>query len=191
MFNPLCIRWSDIEDNTAWAETTANNAGEWILESGGRIVCARVIGEYVLVWTTVSLFLGTFIGDPGQTWRFERVGANCGAIGPNAPVVSSQNSAWIAPDGQLWTYSLQTAPAGDPGLPDPLHVRSTIISQARKAETRKSSAPRCPPFAEVTVVLPRQPRRPRKTAAQSRSARADGIPTLSPARPSWVTPGRW
>jgi hypothetical protein len=109
-YNPLAIRWSDIEDPTDWAETSANNAGEWILESGGRIVCARVVGDYVLVWTTVSLFLGTFIGDPGQTWKFERVGANCGSISPGAPVVKSQNAAWISPDRQLWSYSLGAAP---------------------------------------------------------------------------------
>lgn len=111
VFNPLAIRWSDIEDATDWTETSANNAGEWILESGGRIVCGRVVGDYVLVWTTVSLFLGTFLGDPGQTWKFERVGANCGAIGPAAPIIKSQNAAWIAPDRQLWTYSLGAAPS--------------------------------------------------------------------------------
>ena len=95
-YNPLCIRWSDVENAEDWASLPTNNAGEWILESGGRIVCARVIGEYVLVRTTVSLFLGTFLGDPGQTWKFERVGANCGAISPGAPVIKSQTATWIA-----------------------------------------------------------------------------------------------
>ena len=149
VFNPLCIRWSDIEDNTAWTETTANNAGEWILESGGRIVCARVIGEYVLVWTTVSLFLGTFIGDPGQTWRFERVGANCGAIGPNAPVVSSQNSAWIAPDGQLWTYSLGALPVI---LDCP--IRSMFIDNISQGQADKIVGATVSTFAEVTWFYP-------------------------------------
>lgn len=110
VFNPLAIRWSDIENSTVWTETSANNAGEWILESGGRIVTARMVGDYALVWTSMSLFLGTFVGDPGQTWKFERVGANCGAIGPGAPIIKSQNAAWIAPDKQLWTYSLGAEP---------------------------------------------------------------------------------
>jgi hypothetical protein len=109
-FNPLCIRWSDIEDHTDWASLPTNNAGEYILESGGRIVCARMVGDYVLVWTSVSLFLGTFIGDPGQTWKFERVGANCGAIGPNAPVIRAQTAMWFSGDRQFWSYSLGAAP---------------------------------------------------------------------------------
>lgn len=110
VFNPLAIRWSDIEDETDWTTLPSNNAGEAILESGGRIVCARVIGDYVLVWTSVSLFLGTFLGDPAQTWRFERVGSNCGAISPGAPVVRGQNVIWIAPDRTFWTYTLGGQP---------------------------------------------------------------------------------
>jgi len=109
-FNPLAIRWSDIENAEDWTESSANNAGEWILESGGRIVCARAIGDYVLVWTAVSLFLGTFLGDPGQTWKFERVGANCGAIGPGAPVIKAQTAVWWSPDRVCWSYSLGAAP---------------------------------------------------------------------------------
>lgn len=113
-FNNLCIRWTDIEDFEAWGSLPSNNAGEWILESGGRIVGARVIGDYVLVWTLDGLFLGTFVGDPGQTWKFERVGANCGAISAGAPVVRSQNVMWIAPDKVFWSYSLGGAPSQVP-----------------------------------------------------------------------------
>lgn len=110
VFNPLCIRWSDIEDYTDWTSLPSNNAGEYILEAGARIVAARVIGDYVLVWTAINLFLGTFLGDPGQTWKFEQVGSNCGAIGPNAPVIRTQNAMWVSPDRQFWTYSLGGAP---------------------------------------------------------------------------------
>lgn len=111
VFNPLCVRWSDIENYDDWTTAADNNAGEWILESGGRIVCARMIGDYALVWTTVSLFLGTFLGNPGQTWKFERVGANCGSISPGGPVVRGQNVMWLAPDVTFWTYSLGGAPS--------------------------------------------------------------------------------
>jgi hypothetical protein len=109
-WNPLCIRWSDIEDNNTWASLPSNNAGEWILESGGRIVRARVMGDYVLVWTSISLFLGTFVGDPGQTWKFERVGSWCGSISPGAPIVQGQNAMWIAPNRTFWSYTLGGAP---------------------------------------------------------------------------------
>lgn len=110
LFNPLCIRWSDIEDPTDWIAASNNNAGEWILESGGRIVCGRIIGDYVFVWTTDGLFMGTFVGAPGQTWKFERIGAQCGAISPGAPIIKSQVAAWISPDRVFWSCTLGGAP---------------------------------------------------------------------------------
>ena len=109
-FNPLCIRWSDIEDYTDWTTASNNNAGEYILESGGRIVCGRVIGDYALVWTTDGLFLGTYLGAPGQTWKFERQGSHCGSISPGCPVVSSQNVAWMTPNRDFWQYTLGAQP---------------------------------------------------------------------------------
>lgn len=108
--DPLTIRFSDIEDTTDWTTTTSNNAGEVVLNGGGRIVTGRVIGPYVFVWTTVSLFLGTYVGDPTQTWRFDKVGDHCGAIGPGAPVITGQSAAWISPDAQFWNCTLGGAP---------------------------------------------------------------------------------
>jgi hypothetical protein len=110
VFNHLCIRWSDIEDTTDWVTAPNNNAGEWVLESGGRIVCGRIIGDYVFVWTLDGLFMGTFVGAPGQTWKFERIGANCGAISPGSPIVRSQYVVWISPDRTFWSCLLGAAP---------------------------------------------------------------------------------
>lgn len=110
VFNPLAIRWSDIEDPTDWTTSPSNNAGEWVLESGGRIVTARVLGDYILVWTAVSLFLGTFVGTVGETWKFEKIGDHCGSISPGAPVIVSQTAAWISADHVFWNYSLGGAP---------------------------------------------------------------------------------
>jgi hypothetical protein len=109
-FNPLAIRFSDIEDYTAWTTLPSNNAGEVIIESGGRIVCARIMGDYCLVWTQTDLFLGTFLGSPGQTWKFERIGSHCGAISPGAPIVRGQHSVWIAPDRMFWELTLGGEP---------------------------------------------------------------------------------
>lgn len=109
-FDPMCIRGSDIEDITNWTITTANNAFETVLDSGSRIVCARVVANYLMVWTDSAYYLGTFIGAPDETWRFERQGINCGAIGPNAPVVDGQTVKWISPDGQFWVSGIGGAP---------------------------------------------------------------------------------
>lgn len=112
--DPLCIRGSDIEDPTDWTPTTANNAFEYVLDSGSRIVCARIIGPYLMVWTDVAFYLGTFIGAPDETWRFERQGMHCGAIGPNAPVIDGQFAKWPSPDGQFWVAGIGGPPQNIP-----------------------------------------------------------------------------
>ena len=110
-FNPMAIRFSDIEDITDWTTSPSNNAGEVILEGGGsKIIGGRLIGTYVLVWTDTALFLGTFTGSSAQPWRFDRVGDKCGLIGPNAAVVVGQLAFWLHPNGQFYTYSLGSEP---------------------------------------------------------------------------------
>lgn len=105
VFNPLCIRWSDVEDITDWTTLPDNNAGEYILEGGGsKIIGGRLSGSYVLVWTDTALFLGTNTGAAG--WRFDRVGDKCGLIGPNAAVVVGQIAYWYTVAGQFYGYSL-------------------------------------------------------------------------------------
>lgn len=108
-YNPLCIRGSDIEDITNWTPTTANNAFEYVLDSGSYIVTARVVANYLMVWTDTAFYLGTFIGAPDETWRFERQGLHCGAIGVNAPVVEGQTALWPSPDGSFWSSGIGTA----------------------------------------------------------------------------------
>lgn len=109
-FNGLCIRGSDIEDYADWTTASDNNAFEHILEGGGRIVGARLFGPYVAVWTDFAVHLGQFIGDPGQTYRFDRIASNCGLVGPNAVHVLNQTAYWITPDYQVMTWSLGGVP---------------------------------------------------------------------------------
>lgn len=149
VFNPLCIRWSDIEDNTDWISSPNNNAGEWILESGGRIVCGRFVGDYAFVWTTDGLFLGTFVGAPGQTWRFERLGENCGAISPGAPIIKSQVASWISPDRVFWTCTLGGAPQQ---LDCP--IRQMFVDHITAGQDDKIVGSACATFKELSWFWP-------------------------------------
>lgn len=111
-FNPLCIRWSDIEDQDEWTTSSANNAGEYILTGGGRLVGGVVIGQYEMIWTDMSVYLATFVGQPGQTYSFEKQGDSCGLIGPNAMAVIQGVAYWVSPDLQFW----RMAPGGVPQI---------------------------------------------------------------------------
>jgi hypothetical protein len=109
-FNGLCIRGCDIEDYTDWTTTSTNNAFEHILDGVGVIVAARMVGQYLAVWTTGDLFLGQYLGDPGQTYRFDKVAGNCGLAGPNAVVIFNQRAYWVGSDLQLRSWAVGELP---------------------------------------------------------------------------------
>lgn len=109
-FNPMCIRFSNIEDPTDWTTATDNNAGEVILEGSGRIVAARPVGDYIFVWTNNDLFQGTFTGDTTNPWSFTRIGKNCGLAGPNAAVVVAQTAFWFSSQRRFMSCSIGGVP---------------------------------------------------------------------------------
>lgn len=109
-FNALCIRGSDLEDYTDWTTSPTNNAFEHILPDGGAIVAARCIGAYIAVWTTSSLYLGQFLGDPGQAYRFDKVDENCGLIGPNAVIVFNGIVYWMGVDSRIRSWAPGSLP---------------------------------------------------------------------------------
>lgn len=109
-FNPLCIRGCDLEDLTDWTTTASNNAFEHILEGSGSIVTGRMLGPYVCVWTNVGLYIGQFVGSPGQAYRFDPVAMNCGLIGPNAVQIIGQTAYWVGTDKQIRAWTPGTQP---------------------------------------------------------------------------------
>lgn len=108
-FNGMCIRGSDIEDYTDWTTSATNNAFEHILEGRGKIIGAKRIGSYIAVWTNHALWMGQFLGDPGQTYRFDKVADDFGLQHVNWVVVVGQTAFWI--DSQyrpcMWTPGTQ------------------------------------------------------------------------------------
>lgn len=111
--NPMCIRVSDIEDYSSagsWTPAATNNADEIILEGHGTIVAGCKLGAYIIVWTQTGLYLGQFIGDPGQSYRFDMVDESSGLIGPKAFAVLNGRLYWMAPDLTVRSYALGEQP---------------------------------------------------------------------------------
>lgn len=148
-FNPLCIRFSDIENPEDWTTSPSNNAGEVILKGGGRLVSAEMIGPYLFVWTDNALYLGTFVGDPSQTWRFDLVGGKCGLIGPNAAIVVGQTAFWPSPSQQFHSCTLG-------GAVDvlPCTVRDDFFENLSASQADKIVASSCAQFSEIRFDYP-------------------------------------
>ena len=149
-FNPLCIRHSSIRNNTQWSTSASGStAREYVLTGGGRIVAGRMCGPYMLVWTGDALFLGTFVGALNQPWRFERVGRNCGLIGPNAAVVVGQTAFWASPDRQFYRYALGGQPE-----PIPCPIRRDFAEELAASQGDKVMASSNAEFGEIRFDYP-------------------------------------
>jgi hypothetical protein len=149
-FNPMCIRHSSIRNLTQWDTlASGSTAREYILTGGGRIVAGMMIGPYMLVWTDDGLFLGSFVGDINQPWRFDRVGKKCGLIGPNAAVVVGQRAFWISPDRQVFSYGL----GGEP-TPVACPIRSDFADNLAASQGDKIMASSNAEYGEVRFDYP-------------------------------------
>jgi hypothetical protein len=134
-FNPLCIRGSDLEDYTSWTASTTNNAFEHILSSTGKIVGARCIGGYVAVWTTSALFLGQFIGDPSQTYRFDLVAEGCGMVAPEAAAILGGVAYWMTRDHKFMRWAPGALPEELP-CPISAEFRANIVTSGTVDQLR-------------------------------------------------------
>lgn len=126
--NRRCIRGSDLEDATsatAWTSLSTNNAFEHILDDPGVIVGARLVGQYVAVWTTSSLWIGEYLGNPDQTYRFTRVGYGCGLYGLRCAAVVESRVYWMSPSFQWYSWSPGEIP-GPISCPISLDFKSNI-----------------------------------------------------------------
>lgn len=150
-FNPMCIRHSDIEDPENWTTDSNNNVAEDILSGSGYIVTGRFMGDYELVWTDQKLYIGTFVGDPGQAWRYERVGAEegNGLIGPNAVALMGSRAFWITPSGKLMSYAVGGEPTE---VPTP--VLKDVFDNLATSQADKISASTFANFQEVRFDYP-------------------------------------
>jgi hypothetical protein len=150
-FNPLCIRHSGIADETNWTTTSssASTAREYVLPGGGRIVAARLVGRNWLVWTNHGLWLGTYYGQIGKVWSFDKIGDKCGLIGPNAAVVLDSTAYWISPDRQFHSYTL-----GGIVQAIPCPVREDFAVNLAASQGDKIVASTIAEFAEVRWEYP-------------------------------------
>jgi hypothetical protein len=149
VFNPMCIRHCSIRNNTEWFTDPSTTAREYTLAGGGRIVAGAVFGAYLLVWTNEGLFLGQYVGQLNQPWRFDKVASNCGLMGPNAFAVKGQEAFWVSPDRQFYRYAIGGTPT-----PVPCPIREDFAENLTPSQMDKVTAATLSEFGEVWWFYP-------------------------------------
>jgi hypothetical protein len=143
-FNPHCIRGSDLENYADWTSTSANNAFEHILDGASPIVAARQVGSTVAVWTVDALYMGQFLGDPSQSYRFDLVDRGCGLIGPNAVIVVGQTAYWMSSDKRVRSWA-----PGSAVRMVPCPISNALITYVDAVRGRDVTASYNPSYHEV------------------------------------------
>ena len=105
--DPLLVRWCDIDDFTVWIGQVTNQAGQYRIPRGSRIVGGLQVNLQGLLWTDLGLWTMQYIGVGNaaeSVYSFNEIGTGCGLISQKAVATISGTSYWMG-QSQFFSYS--------------------------------------------------------------------------------------
>jgi hypothetical protein len=109
-FDPLLIRWSDQENPYEWVPAVTNQSGEYRLNIGSYVVCARSTRQEILIWSDAALYSMQYLGPP-YVWGFQLLQDNISIMGPNASITVNNVTYWMGTDKfYRYTGRVETLP---------------------------------------------------------------------------------
>ena len=105
--NPRKVKWCDREDYSVWDALATNEAGDFILDTVGKIILGLQVRGKTLIITDVDAHTATYSGPPA-VFGFEKVGFNCGAASQGCAVSLDSGAIWMGTNG-FYNYNGQVA----------------------------------------------------------------------------------
>lgn len=100
--DPKAVQWSAFEDNTEWTPSALNAAGDFRLQTDGKLLCGLRYRGSNLLFTSTDLHRMDFIGAP-LIYSFETVGKSCGPASAQAVVTTESVVVWMG-ERQFYSY---------------------------------------------------------------------------------------
>ncbi|WP_207483123.1 hypothetical protein [Arenibaculum pallidiluteum] len=147
-FDPMCVRASDIEDNTEWTPSATTSAVQRVLSGGSRLVRGLASRGINLIWSDTHLFGMRYVGDPPLVFSFATLGGNCGLLGPNAVTLAGGSAYWLAPNGQFFVWA-----GGEPQA-IPCTLRRDVMDNLAAAQGDKVFAASVTQYGEIWWFYP-------------------------------------
>lgn len=145
--DPLLITWSDAGQFTVWTAAVTNQAGSFRI-SRGSVIVGGMQGPLVgLIWTDLSMWTMSYIGQP-LIWSFNELASGCGLIGKHAAVTLGTTVYWMS---QTQFFSL---PAGGSVTPLSCPVWDFIFQNLDASNVTKIRAAANSRFGEVAWYFP-------------------------------------
>lgn len=101
--DPMFIAWSDQEAPETWYPTVTNQAGNFRLTYGSRIMGVERTRQEILVWTDTALYSMQFIGSP-YTYSFNPISTDVTIVSQNCMATAGGITYWMGQD-KFYAYS--------------------------------------------------------------------------------------
>jgi hypothetical protein len=102
-FDPLLVRWSDQENPFLWVPDATNQSGEYRLNIGSTIICAKSTRQEILVWSDAAIYSMQYLGPP-YIWGFQLLQDNITVMSPNSTITINNITYWMGTD-KFFMYS--------------------------------------------------------------------------------------
>lgn len=144
--DPRKVKWSSREDYSDWTPTALNLAGELTLNTTGTLqMAAKTAGE-ILVLSETDAFRLRYVGQP-YGYGQERVGVNCGVVGPRAGTSTHDFVAWMGAGG-FWLYNGQLQQI-------PCEVWDYVFPDINRFQINQVTCGHNPGFSEIWWFFPK------------------------------------
>lgn len=101
-FDPLLVRWSDLDSPGSWAVEAGNSAGGTALQTGSEIIGAARSKREILIWTDEAAYGMRFTGGDG-IFAFEEVASGVSIVSTDGFGVAGDRIYWMA-DRNFYMY---------------------------------------------------------------------------------------
>jgi hypothetical protein len=139
--NKRSVKWSAKEDETTWAADSTNEAGGFEIATSGSYVRAVKLRGQILALYSTDAHLIQYIGQP-FIFNRERVGADCGLIGPQAVLATGSFVVWMG-QKRFWIYD------GGGVKPLPCELNDYIFGDIDSTQSYKTACGHNGAFSEI------------------------------------------
>lgn len=145
--DPLLVKWCDVGNFFNWTATITNQAGEYRIPTGSRIMGGAATPQHNLIWTDTDLWLMTYIGAT-LVYGFNKIGSRVGLIAKHAHAQYGSMIYWMNPSN-FFMYGGGTDP-----IEMPCPVWDVVFQDLDVANQSKCFAAVNASFSEISWYYP-------------------------------------